>query len=364
MKESIATFSELRRSLAKTIADRTKVDGVHETAVPSLLFCRQSICDVPTIRMYEPSIAVVVQGVKRSIVGDDVHDYDETQFLLTSIDLPTVTSVSRATPDEPCLGVMFKLNLHVVSRLLVDFKLPDVKAERPQNSISIGTLSPQLLATMKRLVDLLDHPEHSLVLLPMIEREILYWLLIGEHGARLRQLAMSGSKTNQIAKAADWIKANYVGTLCVSQLAKDVNMSISSFHHHFRVIMSMSPLQYQKQLRLHEARQLMLTDNVEAAAAALHVGYESHTQFSREYKRLFSAPPIRDIARLRQLCQPQAAEHSISAESPRRAGPIINGKRVQVPAGSRWGERSSDSSHLDVARFWNARYSEETLTEA
>lgn len=370
MRESAIEVGELRNSLAKTIADRTQFDGDHETSIKRLSFCRRSSINAPAVRVYEPSICVIVQGSKRIIVGDNVHDYEESQYLLTAIDLPTVTSVSRASPQHPCMGLMLKLDLRVISQLLVDFNLPDAKADFPKNSMSIGTATRQLLDAMRRLIDLLDDSQHCAVLLPLIEKEILYLLLIGEHGNRLRQLAMTGSKTHQIAKAADWIRANYATPLCVSQLAKGVNMSISSFHHHFRVVTSMSPLQYQKQLRLHEARRLMLTETIEAAAAALNVGYESHTQFSREYKRLFGAPPLRDIARLREFGQP-----------PQLAG-LVNGRRQPNREAIAHTTANSDGhgrvlttrqasairfsdlnigAHWDIARFWNSKYSEEIM---
>ncbi len=184
---------------------------------------------------------------------------------------------------------------------MVDSKLPPPRAQQSGRGMATGEVTLPLLAAFQRLIDLLDEPEDIPILAPLIQREILYRLLVGDQGTRLRQIASAGSQSHQIARAIDWLKANYAQPLRIDDLATHVNMSPSTFHHHFRALTAMSPLQYQKWLRLNEARRLMLAERLDATTAAFQVGYESPSQFSREYSRLFGSPPLRDIKSLHQI---------------------------------------------------------------
>jgi transcriptional regulator GlxA family with amidase domain len=195
---------------------------------------------------------------------------------------------------------MLKLDQREISQLMVDSNLPPPRAQESNRGMAIGEVTLPLLTAFQRLIDLLAEPKDIPIVAPIIKREIFYRLLVGDQGARLRQMASAGSQSQHIARAIDWLKDNFTQTLRIEDLATQVHMSTSTFHHHFRSLTAMSPLQYQKWLRLNEARRLMLTERMDAATAAFEVGYESPSQFSREYGRLFGAPPLRDITNLRQ----------------------------------------------------------------
>jgi len=188
-----------------------------------------------------------------------------------------------------------------IAQLMADSSLPPPRTQHEDRGMAVGALSEPLLCAFLRLLDLLDEPEHIPILAPLVQREILYRLLVGPQGPRLRQIGAAGCRSHQIARAIDWLKANFSQPLRIDDLATRVRMSTSAFHHHFRALTAMSPLQYQKWLRLHEARKLMLTEQIDAANAAFQVGYESPSQFSREYSRLFGAPPLRDIKNMKQM---------------------------------------------------------------
>jgi AraC-like DNA-binding protein len=251
--------------------------------------------------MYEPLICVVAQGAKRVLLGgNDSYVYDAQHFLITSVDLPTTVQVINASKQKPYLGLVLRLNQREMSQLMVDSNLPPPRPQQSSRGMATGEVTLPLITAFQRLIDLLDEPKDIPILAPIIEREIFYRLLVSDQGARLRQMASTGSQSNQIARAIDWLKSNFTRPLRIDDLAAQVNMSTSTFHHHFRAVTAMSPLQYQKWLRLNEARRLMLAENQDATTAAFQVGYESPSQFSREYSRLFGAPPLRDITNLRQ----------------------------------------------------------------
>ena len=254
-----------------------------------------------TSYMHEPSICLIAQGAKRVLLGEETYAYDAQHFLLASVDLPIVAQITEASPETPYLGLKLKLDPREIAQLMADSSLPPPRAQQESRGMAVGELSESLLCTFLRLLDLLDEPENIPILAPLIQREILYRLLVGEQGPRLRQIGAAGCRSHQIARAIDWLKANFSQPLRIDDLATRVRMSTSAFHHHFRALTAMSPLQYQKWLRLHEARKLMLTEQLDAANAAFQVGYESPSQFSREYSRLFGAPPLRDIKSLQQV---------------------------------------------------------------
>lgn len=271
-----------------------------ETAIRGLFLFRRDETSGPEAVMYEPSICVLAQGSKRVFPGGDPFEYDCRHFLAASVNIPTIVEVVGASPDEPCLGVVIKIEREEVAELVLEGELPPPKSRATGIGISTGVVIPELLDAVCRLVSLLDEPADIPGLAPLVRREILYRLLTSEQGLRLRQIAIAGSRSHQIARAIDWLKTHFDAPLKVEDLAAQVNMSASSFHHHFRAMTARSPLQYQKWLRLNEARRLMLMEQLDAASAAFQVGYESRSQFSREYGRLFGVPPARDAMRLRE----------------------------------------------------------------
>ena len=221
--------------------------------------------------------------------------------MIASVDLPTVVQIIKASREKPYLGLVLKLDQREMSQLMVDSNLPPPRPQQSSRGMATGEVTLPLVTAFQRLIDLLAEPKDIPILAPIIQREIIYRLLVGDQGARLRQIASAGSQSHQIARAIDWLKSNFTRPLRIDDLAKQVNMSTSTFHHHFRALTAMNPLQYQKWLRLNEARQLMLAERMDATTAAFQVGYESPSQLSREYTRLFGAPPLRDITNLRQL---------------------------------------------------------------
>ncbi|HTN42759.1 MAG TPA: AraC family transcriptional regulator [Nitrospiria bacterium] len=288
----------LGRSIARF---SSKNDPRTETAVPGLSLYRREEPSEPTSAMYDPCICMAAQGAKRAVLGNDAYVYDAQHYLITSINLPTVVQILQASPEKPYLGMVLKLDLRKLAELMVDSTLPRAETQRSSRAMAIGKVTLPLLTAFQRLIGLLDEPKDIPILSPIIQREIFYRLLVGDQGARLRQMASRGSQSHQIARAINWLKGNFTKPLRIDDLSTQVNMSPSTFHHHFRAVTAMSPLQYQKWLRLNEARRLMLTERQDAATAGFQVGYESPSQFSREYNRLFGAPPLRDITNLRQL---------------------------------------------------------------
>jgi AraC-like DNA-binding protein len=287
-------------ALGKSIARWTDTGDKHVTAIPGLSLFQRDEPTQPESRMYEPRVCLITQGAKRVLLGDDTYVYGEKHFLITSVNLPTVVQIIKASRKKPCLGLILKLDQREISQLMVDSNLPLPHPQQSSRGMATGEVTLPLLTAFQRLIDLLSEPKDIPILAPTIQREIFYRLLVGDQGARLRQMASSGSQSQQIARAIDWLKDNYTRPLRIDDLATQVNMSTSTFHHHFRALTAMSPLQYQKWLRLNEARRLMLTENRDASTSAFQVGYESPSQFSREYSRLFGAPPLRDITSLRQ----------------------------------------------------------------
>ena len=271
------------------------------TGIQGLSLHRMEEASEPISIMYEPRICVIAQGAKRVLLGDDTYIYDAHHFLISSVDLPTVVQVIKASRKKPYLGLVLRLDQREMSQLMADSDLPPPRVQQSVRGMATGEVTLLLISAFQRLIDLLDEPADIPILEPIIRREIFYRLLVGDQGERLRQMASAGTQSHQIARAIDWLKDNFARQLRIDELAKQVNMSTSTFHHHFRTLTAMSPLQYQKWLRLHEARRLMLTDRLNAANAAFEVGYESPSQFTREYGRLFGDSPLRDITNLRQM---------------------------------------------------------------
>ncbi|MFA7406132.1 MAG: AraC family transcriptional regulator [Pelobacteraceae bacterium] len=288
-------------TLGKTIARLTGKEELHTTAVPGLSLFRRTEPTEPITGMYEPSICLVAQGAKRVKLGDDTFVYDAHHYLITSVHLPTVVQIIKASPEKPYLGLRLMLDLREIAQLMVDSNLPRPRAQQSSRGMATGEVTQPLLTAFQRLIDLLAEQQDIPILAPIIQREIIYRLLVGDQGERLRQIASAGSQSHQIARAIAWLKGNFTQSLSIDNLAEQASMSTSTFHHHFRSMTALSPLQFQKQLRLQEARRLMLAERMDAANAAFQVGYESPSQFSREYNRMFGAPPLRDITTLRQM---------------------------------------------------------------
>lgn len=288
-------------SLKASIAQLTEKGEQHTTAVAGLSLFRRDEPTEPMTGLYEPSICLVAQGAKRVVLGDDTYVYDAHHYLITSVHLPTVVQIIEASRSKPYLGLRLMLDLREVSQLMVDSNLPPPRVQQSSRGMATSEVTLPLLTAFQRLLDLLTEQQDIPILAPIIQREIIYRLLVGDQGERLRQIASAGSQSHQIARAIDWLKSNFSQSFSIDDLAAQASMSSSTFHHHFRSMTALSPLQFQKQLRLQEARRLMLAERMDAANAAFQVGYESPSQFSREYNRMFGAPPLRDITKLRQL---------------------------------------------------------------
>jgi AraC-like DNA-binding protein len=244
-------------------------------------------------------VIVVPQGRKEVQIGADALIYDSSRYLLTSIDMPAVTRVAEASESEPCLAISLKFDIAIVREFLSreEFHKFEPPADRP--ALSTVSVTTDFLSAWCRMLDLLSNPGDIPFLSPLIEREIMYRILRGPEAASLRAIATLGDPSHRTAKAIAWIKGNYGKPLRVKELADIAGMAVTTLHHHFRTLTAMSPLQYQKQIRLQAARARMLADDVDAATVAFEVGYESASQFNREYSRMFGQPPIRDARKLR-----------------------------------------------------------------
>ncbi|MGA8153194.1 MAG: AraC family transcriptional regulator [Terriglobales bacterium] len=287
-----------RTELARKIAFLVGKEENRITEIPGVSLHRRTSPTPPCRTTYHPGVIVVAQGSKQANLGRTSFIYDESRFLLTAVDLPIVSWVSEATEEVPCLVLSLRLDMSMVRELL---GLEEIHvAETPSDSpaMSIGKTTPEFLNACCRLLDLLDSPRDIPFLSGLIQREIIYRILRGPAGARLRAVATLGDQSHRTAKVIAWITANYAKPLLVEELAQLASMGVSTLHHHFRALTAMSPLQYQKQLRLQSARSLMLNNGLDAATAAFEVGYESATQFNREYSRFFGQPPMRDIRAL------------------------------------------------------------------
>lgn len=295
----------LRTKLASGI---TRLIGNQEnrtTDVPGLSLHRRTAPTPPCRTTYHPGIIVVAQGAKQVNLGQNSFIYDESHYLLTAVDLPIVSWVAKATEKIPCLVLSLKLDISLVRELLSRDEIHITESPSDSPAMSIGKTTPEFLSACCRLLDLVERPKDIPFLSDLIQREIIYRILQGPEGARLRAIATLGDQSHRTAKAIAWIAANYSRTLRVEELAELSSMGISTLHHHFRMLTSMSPLQYQKQLRLQSARNLMLNNGLDAASAAFEVGYESATQFNREYSRFFGQPPMRDIRTLLSQVTPK-----------------------------------------------------------
>lgn len=288
-----------RSELADIIEQFAPVDGEHKTAIPSLSLYRFSSTTEIGYGVSRAALVMAAQGTKRVVVAGQTYDCGDMRCLITSVDLPMLSQILEASAETPYLGLSLSLNVRRIADLISDMRLsrPDVL---PAGAISATVISEGLQDATLRLVRLLKAPGDIPILAPLIEREVLYRLMLSEQGARLRHIALSDSQSSRVAEAIEWIKGNFTERLRIDELSQRVNMSVSSLHHHFKDVTAMSPLQYQKQLRLHEARRLLVKQGNDVNKIAAQVGYESASQFSREYSRLFGLPPLRDVLQLRR----------------------------------------------------------------
>lgn len=294
-----------RAELVERISRAAREDGVVEP-LEGLHLGRISVAPEPVLSVLEPSFCVIGQGSKEVLVGDTRYRYDAAHYLIATLDLPRVSRVLEASKERPYLSLRLELTPALVGAVMVDAKLAAAEAESNARATDVSPLDADLLDAVVRLVRLLDSPGQAPVLMPLITREIVYRLLIGKHGGRLRHLATAGGYTSPITRAVERLRQDFDQPLRIEQIARDLGMSVSGFHHHFKAVTALSPLQYQKQLRLQEARRLMLGDGLDAASAAFRVGYNDASHFNREYKSLFGVPPGRDVQRLRQATRNSA----------------------------------------------------------
>lgn len=307
MESERAVLAKDNSLLKELLLRRMPEPGTYSTAVAGLGLVRREAINGAESCFCKPSIGVIVQGSKRALFGAETYEYGENQCVVAGVDMPSSFCVAGASSERPFLAVSLDLDPGLITRLAVEMPLPPAcsgdpaSASRKGNSrgMIIADLEPEVLHAFLRLVALLDRPERIPVLAPLILREIHSLLLLGPQGECLRRINTIGSQSNQIAHAITWLRDNYKEPLHVETLARRVHMATSTFHRHFKEMTSLSPLQFHKRLRLYEARRLMLSEHSDAAGASLAVGYESPTQFSREYKRLFGEPPHRDVMRLR-----------------------------------------------------------------
>ncbi len=288
-------LKELAVSISKVL------DGAADlsTDVPGLTLYRNTAPTAPNPCTYEPSLLLIPQGRKCVDLGKQSYLFGESTFLLTSIELPIVSRVSVASMEKPYLAFFLKLDMGIVRDVLHTEEVRVLPPPVGPRGMVLGEVTLELLSPCVRMIQLLDTPQDVPFFGKLLQREIIYRLLQGPQGDRLRSVATMADQSFRTAKAVTWLRENFEKSLNVDELASMAGMSRSTLHHHFRGLTAMSPLQFQKQLRLHTARQKMLTQELDAASAAFEVGYESPSQFNREYKRVFGKPPMRDVQALR-----------------------------------------------------------------
>lgn len=286
---------EACHELAGRLAGRMESGAQLVPGSSNLTLYRFDAPTAPVGYLLEPSLCLILQGRKKVVLGDDEFSYGAGEFFITSVDLPVIAQILEASPQQPYVGLVLQLDKMLINRLVMEAPLPVIRTVPAGNAIKVSSLDSRLFDAVERLVDLGGEPRLMSLLSPLIQQEILLRLLTSECGPKIRHIATGGSPTHQISRAIDWIKSHLPERLRIQDLAAHAGVSVSTLHHHFRALTSLSPLQFQKHLRLNEARRLMLNERMDAATASFEVGYESPSQFSREYSRLFGAPPLRDI---------------------------------------------------------------------
>src|SRR5829696_8380745 len=289
-----------REELAELVARAVREEGAVE-APGGLWLLRHSSPTPKDHGVSSPAFCVIAQGSKEVLLGGDCYRYDANHYLITAAALPTATRVTEASKEQPYLGVVLELDPALVGSVMVEAGHPAPGEKAAVRAFDVSPLDEGLLDAVVRLVGLLDTPaDEARFLRPLVTREIVFRLLKGEQGDRLRQIAVLGGHSHRIARAIERLRKDFDRPLRIEDIARELGMSVSGFHHHFRAVTAMSRLQFQKRMRLQEARHLMLGEDLDAASARYRVGYSDASHFNREYKRLFGAPPMRDVERLRE----------------------------------------------------------------
>lgn len=289
----------LRQELIARITALMPEDGITEP-IPGLRLIRRATPPPPVHSVSNRTFCVIAQGSKTITLGNETHRYDPAHYLITTAEMPTLAQITEATPEEPYLGIVLTLDPALVSSVMVETGHAATDTQSSVKALDVSPLDANLLETVVRLLRTVDSPQDVRFLAPLITRELVYRLLLGAQGGRLRQLTVIGGSTHRIASAIDRIRTEFDKPLRVEEVAREIGMSPSSFHQHFKTVTAMSPLQFQKQLRMQEARRLLLAEELDAASAGFRVGYDDASYFNREYKKFFGEPPMRNVERLRE----------------------------------------------------------------
>jgi len=295
-----------RAELVERIARAVRKDGTVEP-LPGVRLYRSSSPAELGFGVSDPAFYVIAQGSKEFYLGEERHRYDPYHYCLGTVELPVVSYIIEASPERPYLSLGLQLDPILVGSVMVEAGYVSPRSQPPAKAVNVSPLDTSLLDAVVRLVRLIDNPTEARVLAPLVTREIVYRLLMGKQGDRLRHLAVLSGYTSPIARAIERLRQNFDQPLRIEDVARDLGMSVSGFHHHFKAVTAMSPLQFQKQMRLQEARRLMLGEQLDAASAGYRVGYDNPAHFNREYKNLFGLPPLRDVKRLRAAAGQNAA---------------------------------------------------------
>ena len=302
-----------RAELAARIARAIRDDGRVEP-LKGLYLARSSSRRGPVYSVAEPSFCVIAQGSKEVFLGEERYQYDPAHYLLTTVDLPVVSQIREASQEQPYLGIRLHLDPTLVGSVLVEADVSSPPGHGEVKAIDVSPLDASLLDAVLRLVKLVESPAEARVLAPLVTREIVYRLLVGAQGARLRHIAGLGGDTHRIARAVDHLRRDFKQPVRIERNAQELGMSVSGLYHQFKAVTAMSPLQYQKRLRLQEARRLMLGEHLDAASAGARVGYDDAAYFSREYKSFFGLPPMRDVDRLREAASTSTLHEAVSSQ--------------------------------------------------
>ncbi|APB75849.1 AraC family transcriptional regulator [Paenibacillus polymyxa] len=289
-----------QQELTGLIERHSLQNSAKETTIPSLFFYQHSSITEPAYRVYKPSFCVVVQGLKEILLAQERFEYGPSNYLIASMNLPVIGQIIKASTDSPYLSLKLEFTQNQILEVLNDCDIKVTSKDNAKRALFVGRMESSIQDAVLRLARLLDTPGEIPFLAPLYTREILYRLLQGSYGVELAQIAVEGSSTYRIREAIDHIVRNWDQSFRIEDLADTASMSVSSFHRHFKEVTAMSPIQFQKQLRLQEARRILLAESADAADVAFRVGYESSSQFSREYSRTFGAPPRADIKRLKE----------------------------------------------------------------
>lgn len=291
-------MNEATGTLAERVAHLTDEDGIHATEVPRLHLIRSAQPTEKFHVLHEPAFCLVLQGRKRVMLAEETFEYGPSRFLIVSFDLPLAGQVVAASPEQPYLCLKLDIEPAILSSLMADMAWEKGAPAGGGPGLMLGDATAGILDAAARLIRLIEAPGDIPILAPMLERELLYRILQGPHADHLRSLAFGLGRSRQIARAISWIKENYRAPFNMAEVASQARLSTSALHSHFKSVTLMSPLQYQKRLRLQEARRRMLLNGEDAASAGFAVGYESPSQFNREYRRLYGESPLRDVKRM------------------------------------------------------------------